>query len=88
MTTSRTLLFDCPACHEELAQVEEPDRDLHTGETYRCASCGGAVVFLALTVEEYADPARLRMDCYFCRPGPCRLGPSTDTDNREKGETT
>ena len=86
MTTSRTLLFDCPTCHEELAQVEEPDRDLHTGETYQCASCGGAVVFLALTVEEYADPGSLRMDCYFCKPGPCRLGPSTD--NQEKGAPT
>ena len=86
MTTDRTLLFDCPTCHDELARVEELDRDLHTGETHHCSSCGGAVVFLALTVEEYADPARLRMDCYFCKPGPCRFGPATD--NQEKGAPT
>ena len=77
MTTNQTLFFACPNCDERFGQVEELDKDIHTGEIYRCASCGGRVVFLALTVEEYADPSRLRMGCHFCKPGPCRFGPST-----------
>ena len=44
MPTEQTLFFTCPHC-DELAQVEEPDRDIHTGETYHCGSCGIQVVF-------------------------------------------
>ena len=58
------------------------------GSDVPLASCDRRVVFLALTVEEYADPSGLKMDCYFCKPGPCRFGPSTTTDNQEKGELT
>ena len=34
MPTEQTLFFTCPHCDERLAQVEEPDKDIHTGETY------------------------------------------------------
>ena len=36
MPTEQTLFFTCPHCDERFAQVEEPDRDTHTGETYHC----------------------------------------------------
>ena len=89
MPTEQTLFFTCPHCDERFAQVEEPDRDIHTGETYHCGSCGIQVVFQAVTVEDYVPPRRARRDCHFCNPEPCRFGPSTDTtDDTEKGETT
>ena len=70
-------------------QVEESDRDIHTGETYHCGSCGIQVIFQAVTAEDYVPPPRARRDCHFCNPEPCRFGPSTDTTNdTEKGETT
>ena len=80
MPTEQTLFFTCPHCDERFAQVEEPDRDIHTGETYHCGSCGIQVVFHAVTVEDYVPPPpRARRDCHFCNPEPCRFGPSTDT---------
>ena len=89
MPTEQTLFFTCPHCDERFAQVEEPDRDIHTGETYHCGSCGIQVVFQAVTAEDYVPPPRARRDCRFCNPEPCRFGPSTDTtDDTEKGETT
>ena len=45
MPTEQTLFFDCPHCEERFAQVEEPDRDIHTGEIYHCGSCGIQVIF-------------------------------------------
>ena len=88
MAADLSFIFDCPNCHNPFAETKETEIDVHSGATYRCASCDGRVVFLALTVEEYADPSRLKMDCYFCKPEPCRFGPSTTTDNQEKGELT
>ena len=37
MTTNQTIYFTCPSCEERFAQVEELDRDLHTGEIYHCS---------------------------------------------------
>ena len=89
MTSELTLVFSCPSCHDPFAETKERSIDIHTGATYRCASCGGQVVFLALTVEEYTHPEGLRWGCHFCKPGPCRFGPDANTtDDTEKGETT
>ena len=86
--TEQTLFFTCPHCDERFAQVEEFDRDIHTGEIYHCGNCGIQVIFTAMTVEDYVPPPRARRDCHFCRPEPCRFGPSTDTpDDTQKGET-
>ena len=89
MPTEQTLFFTCPHCDERFAQVEESDRDIHTGETYHCGWCGIQVIFQAVTVEDYVPSPRARRDCHFCNPEPCQFGPSTDTtDDTEKGETT
>ena len=40
MNTNQTIYFTCPHCEERFAQIEEPDRDVHTGETYHCGECG------------------------------------------------
>ena len=45
MNREQTVYFTCPHCDGRFAQVEEPDRDIHTGETYHCGSCGIQVVF-------------------------------------------
>ena len=45
MTTNQTLFFTCPHCEERSAQIEEPDKDVHTGESYHCNSCGVQVIF-------------------------------------------
>ena len=45
MPTEQTLFFACPHCNEQFAQVEEPDKDIHTGEIYHCGSCGIQVIF-------------------------------------------
>ena len=37
MTTNQTIYFTCPSCDERFAQVEELDRDIHTGEIYHCS---------------------------------------------------
>ena len=88
MTAELTFIFDCPNCHDPFAETRESEIDVHAGAEYRCASCGEGVVFLALTVEEYVNTARLRWNCRFCKPEPCRFGPSTDTtDDTQKGET-
>ncbi len=87
MTTNQTLFFTCPHCEERSAQIEEPDKDVHTGESYHCNSCGVQVIFQALSAEDYVPPPRARRDCYFCNPEPCKFGPSISTDH-EKGETS
>ena len=87
--TDQTLFFACPHCDERFAQVEEPDKDIHTGEIYHCASCGIQVIFQAVSAGDYVPPPRARRDCYFCQPEPCRFGPNTNaTVNNEKGDTT
>ena len=55
--------------------MEELDGDLHTGETYHCASCGGQVVFKALSIEDYRATANRRTDCCFCEPNPLFIAP-------------
>ena len=84
MAENLSFIFDCPNCHDPLAETKETEIDVHAGATYRCAPCDGRVVFLALTVEEYADPSRLKMDCYFCQPGPCRFGPPLPRTTKRK----
>ena len=43
MTIEQTLFFFCPNCEERFAQVEEPDRDLHTGRyTTAVAAASGS----------------------------------------------
>ena len=67
--TQQTLFFTCPHCDERFAQVEEPDKDIHTGETYHCGCCGIQVIFTATTVEDYVPPSRTRRDCgYYPTP--------------------
>ena len=53
MSENQTLYFPCPACGERFAQVEETGEDIHAGEIYHCAGCGGRVVFRALSFEEH-----------------------------------
>ena len=36
MTTNQELFFTCPHYGERFAQVEEPDKDIHTGDCYFC----------------------------------------------------
>lgn len=76
-TTIQMLYFDCPSCHDRAARTEETDTDIHTGRTYHCATCGGRVIFRALTVEQRVDPPNDRRGCYFCEPEPCAFGPQT-----------
>ena len=77
MADKQTLYFPCPSCGARFAQVEETDEDIHAGETYHCNECGAAVVFVALSMEMLAAPAIIRWNCHFCKPGPCRLAPSS-----------
>ena len=86
MSREQTLFFDCPHCGERFCTTEEFDRDLHTGEIYHCGSCGIQVVFQAVAAEDYVPPPRARRDCHFCRPEPCRFGPSSDTQDIQKGD--
>ena len=44
MADKKTLYFPCPCCGARFCQVEEPDEDIHAGETYHCNECGAAVV--------------------------------------------
>ena len=82
MPAEQTLFFTCPHCEERFAQVEEPDKDIHTGEIYHCGNCGIQVIFQAVTVEDYVPPPRARRDCHFCQPEPCRFGPGSDQRGR------
>ena len=59
MATEQTLFFTCPHCEERFAQVEEPDRDIHTGETYHCGSCGIQVIFQAVSARTTCRPPGL-----------------------------
>ena len=54
MNDTQTFRFTCPNCGEKFAQAEEPDEEIHAGETYHCSECGGRVVFKAAAFEEYA----------------------------------
>ena len=78
MAEKRNIHFPCPNCGDKFARLKETGGDFHAGEIYRCAECGGPVVFVALSLEMLADPTIIRWDCHFCQPGPCRLAPSRD----------
>ena len=72
-----------------LPRWRRPDQDIHAGETYHCNECGAPVVLVALNMEMLANPAIIRWNCHFCKPGPCRLAPSsgasgdsTDSDTK------
>ncbi len=89
MSDNQTLYFPCTACGERFAQVEEPDKDLHTGETYHCNECGAAVVFTALSIDMIGNPALIPWNCYLCKPGPCRFTSNirADAENcKQQGE--
>ena len=79
MADRRTMHFPCPSCGAPSAQIEETDEDIHAGETYHCTECGAEVVLVALSMEMLAGPASIRWNCHLCKPGPCRLAPSTGT---------
>lgn len=49
------VVFTCPRCGTPSAQTAEPHLDIHAGATYTCDNCQGAVVFEALTVDEYIE---------------------------------
>ena len=66
MTTNQTLFFNCPGCDGRFSQIEEPDKDLYTGEVYHCFECGDPVVFQALSFDEYVPPPTAREDCTYC----------------------
>jgi len=88
MADKQTLYFPCPSCGARFCQVEEPDEDLHAGETYHCTECGAAVVLVALSMEMLASPENIRWNSHFCKPGPCRLAPSSGgADDPPKADT-
>ena len=88
MADKQTLYFPCPSCGARFCQVEEPDEDLHAGETYHCTECGAAVVLVALSMEMLASPENIRWNYHFCKPGPCRLAPSSGgADDPPKADT-
>ena len=79
MTTNQTIYFTCPNCDERFAQVEELDRDIHTGEIYHCLSCGLQMIFQAASAEDYVPPPGARRDCRFCNPDPLFIHPYKTT---------
>ena len=68
--------------------MEEPDRVIHAGVTYHCNERRAAVVLVALNMEMLANPAGIRWDCHFCKPGPCRLAPSTGASGESPAAPT
>ena len=79
MADKQTLYFPCPSCGARFAQVEETGGDdIHAGETYtlqRVRRAGGAG--RAQHGDAGRSPASIRWNCHFCKPGPCRLAPSS-----------
>ena len=90
MNRDQTVYFTCPHCDERFARVEELDRDIHTGETYHCSSCGIQVIFQAVSAEDYVPPRPGRGGtAASATPNPAGSGRQrTTTDDTEKGETT
>ena len=85
--TEQTLFFTCPHCEERFAQVEEPDRDIHTGETYHCGSCGIQIVFQAVTLEDYVPPPGRGGTATSAGPNPAGSDP-TRTRTATPGKET
>ena len=79
MNGDQTIYFTCPNCDERFAQVEELDRDIHTGEIYQCGSCGIQVIFQAVSAEDYVPPPRAKRDCRSCNPDPLYVRPYRTT---------
>lgn len=46
-------VFTCPYCGHPNAMTVEPSLDIHEGADYGCDECGGRVVFVAFTLDEY-----------------------------------
>ena len=72
----RTLVFDCPLCGGASAVTGERGVYVHGGVIHHCASCGGEVVFQALTLERYLEGVNGSVDC-CCLPGQCEYESST-----------
>lgn len=50
------MIFTCPHCGDPAATVEgDLTVDIHSGATYRCSGCYGAVIFTAMTPDEYTE---------------------------------
>ena len=79
MNRDQTIYFTCPSCEERFAQVEELDKDIHTGEIYHCSSCGIQLIFQAVSAEDYVPPPRAKRDCRFCEPNPLFIAPYKTT---------
>ena len=75
MTTTQTIYFTCPHCEERFAQIEEPDRDVHTGEIYHCNSCGVQVIFQALSAEDYVPSPRGEAGLLLLQPRTLQVRP-------------
>ncbi len=83
--TEQKFIFTCAHCRDRSARVEERDRDIRTGETYHCGSCGIRIIFHVVTVDCVLSP-RAGRDCAYCGPSPrkCRTFATQDI---QKGET-
>ena len=81
----QNIYFECPTCHERFAQTELRETEIHMGETYHCASCGGQIIFQALSMEQHSELTNWQVDC-CCVARQCEYEPSTLID-MQKGET-
>ena len=81
----QNIYFECPTCHERFAQTEVWETDIHMGETCHCASCGGQIIFQALSMEQYSEMVKGPVDC-CCVARQCEYEPTTLID-MPKGET-
>ena len=87
--TEQTLFFTCPHCEERFAQVEEPDKDIHTGETYHCGSCGIQIIFTGGDGRGLRAAATRRGGtATSASPNPAGSGRERPRKTSEKGETT
>ena len=72
----RTLIFDCPLCGQPSTLTAETEVHAGSGIVHHCVTCGGEVVFLALTVERFLESVNGSVDCCYADT-PCGLEPST-----------
>ncbi len=71
----RTLQFDCPLRGQPSAMTAEGEVHAGSGIVHHCITCGGEVVFQALSVTRYLESVGGSVDC-CCLDGPCGLEPS------------